>query len=98
MDDLIEGFIRLMNHPTLIGPVNIGNPGEFTMLQLAEMVLEKVGGPSKITYLPLPGDDPKQRQPDISLAKAELEWRPTISLDQGLDTTIHYFRNLLAQA
>ena len=62
VDDLIEGFIRLMNHPTLTGPVNIGNPGEFTMLQLAELVLKKVGGPSKITHLPLPGDDPEAAQ------------------------------------
>lgn len=97
MDDLIEGFIRLMNHPNLTGPVNIGNPGEFTMLQLAELVLKKVGGPSKITFFPLPGDDPKQRQPDITLARKELGWEPTISLDQGLDATISYFRSLLAE-
>jgi UDP-glucuronate decarboxylase len=98
VDDLIEGFIRLMNHPTLTGPVNIGNPGEFTMIQLAELVLKKVGGPSKIAYLPLPGDDPKQRQPDITLAESELGWQPTISLDQGLDATIAYFRNLLSES
>ena len=97
VDDLIEGFIRLMNHPTLTGPVNIGNPGEFTMIQLAELVLKKVGGPSKITFLPLPGDDPKQRQPDITLAKSELGWQPTVPLDQGLDATIDYFRKLLAE-
>jgi len=95
VDDLIEGFVRLMNHPTLIGPVNIGNPGEFTMLQLAEEVLKKIGGKSKITYQPLPGDDPKQRQPDITLASTELGWQPTVSLDQGLDSTIDYFRKLL---
>ncbi len=83
-----------MNHPTLTGPVNLGNPGEFTMLQLAELVLAKVGGPSKIIHLPLPGDDPKQRQPDITLARRELDWSPTISLDQGLDHTIAYFRKL----
>jgi UDP-glucuronate decarboxylase len=98
VDDLVDGFIRLMNHPTLIGPVNIGNPGEFTMLQLADLVLKKVGGPSKISFLPLPGDDPKQRQPDITLAKSELGWKPTISLDQGLDSTIDYFRKLLAES
>jgi len=97
VDDLIEGFVRLMNHPTLTGPVNIGNPGEFTMIQLAELVLQKVGGPSKITFHPLPGDDPKQRQPDITLAKRELGWEPTVELDQGLDSTIRYFRHLLAE-
>lgn len=97
VDDLIEGFVRLMNHPTLVGPVNIGNPGEFTMLQLAELVLKKVGGHSRITYLPLPGDDPKQRQPDISLAHRELGWSPTVTLEEGLDSTIAYFRKLLSE-
>jgi len=96
VDDLIEGFIRLMNQSDLIGPVNLGNPGEFTMLELAEAVLRKVGGPSKITYLPLPGDDPRQRQPDITLAKAALDWQPRVTLDKGLDATIHYFRTLLS--
>ena len=95
-DDLIEGFIRLMNHPSLTGPVNIGNPGEFTMLELAEMVLKKVGGPSKISFLPLPADDPRQRQPDISLASSELGWKPTVPLEEGLDPTIAYFRRSLA--
>jgi UDP-glucuronate decarboxylase len=98
VDDLIEGFVRLMEHPSLLGPVNIGNPGEFTMLELAEKVLAKVGGRSKIIHLPLPGDDPKQRQPDISLAKAELGWSPKVSLDEGLEPTIGYFRRLLAGA
>jgi UDP-glucuronate decarboxylase len=97
VDDLIEGFVRLMRHPDLTGPVNIGNPGEFTMLELAELVLQKTGGKSKISYYPLPGDDPKQRQPDITLAKKELGWEPKVSLDQGLDSTIDYFRNLLAE-
>ena len=96
VDDLIDGFIRLMNHPTLTGPVNLGNPGEFTMLELAELVLKKTGSRSKITFLPLPGDDPKQRQPDISLAQRELAWSPKIPLEQGLDATIDYFRHLLA--
>jgi UDP-glucuronate decarboxylase len=96
VDDLIEGFVRLMNHPSQTGPVNIGNPGEFTMLELAEMVLKKVGGPSKVTYLPLPGDDPKQRRPDISLAEADLGWKPKVALEDGLDPTIEYFRKLLA--
>ncbi len=95
VDDLIEGFIRLMNHPSLTGPVNIGNPGEFTMLELAELVLKKVGGKSKITHLPLPGDDPKQRRPDISLARHELGWEPKVPLEEGLEPTIDYFRKLL---
>jgi UDP-glucuronate decarboxylase len=97
VDDLIEGFVLLMNHPSLTGPVNIGNPGEFTMLELAEMVLQKTGSSSKIVYLPLPGDDPKQRQPDITLASAELGWQPRVTLDVGLDATISYFRELLAE-
>ena len=97
VDDLIEGFVRLMNHPSQTGPVNIGNPGEFTMLELAEIVLKKVGGPSKVTHLPLPGDDPKQRRPDISLAQADLGWKPKVALEDGLDPTIEYFRKLLAE-
>jgi UDP-glucuronate decarboxylase len=97
-DDLIEGFMRLMNHAQLTGPVNIGNPGEFTMLELAELILKKVGGKSKLTFYPLPGDDPKQRCPDISLASQELGWKPEISLDQGLDPTIAHFRKLLSES
>ena len=96
VDDLIEGFIRLMNHPELTGPVNLGNPGEFTILQLAEHVLAKTHSASRIVRLPLPGDDPKQRQPDITLAQTQLGWSPTVALDQGLDATIDYFRKLLA--
>ncbi len=95
VDDMIEGFVRLMNHPSLTGPVNIGNPGEFSMLELAELVLKKVGGASKIRHLPLPGDDPKQRQPDITLARTELGWEPRVSLEEGLDKTIAYFRGLV---
>lgn len=95
VDDLIEGFVRLMNHPSAIGPINLGNPGEFTMLELAELVLKKVGGPSKITFLPLPADDPRQRQPEISMAREVLGWQPTIPLDAGLQPTIQYFRNAL---
>ncbi len=96
VDDLIEGFIRLMEHPNISGPVNLGNPGEFTMLELAELILAKIGGKSRISHLPLPGDDPKQRQPDISLAKSTLGWEPAITLSEGLDPTIAYFRALLA--
>lgn len=95
VDDLIEGFVRLMDHPSLTTPVNIGNPGEFTMLELAEMVIKKIGGKSKITFLPLPGDDPKQRRPYIGLAKNELGWQPTVPLEDGLERTIDYFRHLL---
>ncbi len=95
-DDLIEGFVRLMASPAqLVGPVNLGNPREFTMLELAESVLNKVGGQSKLIFKPLPQDDPKQRRPDISLAKSALDWEPKIQLSDGLDRTIQYFRQLL---
>ncbi len=77
------------------GPVNIGNPQEFSMLELAELILKLVGGTSKIIYEPLPEDDPKQRQPDISLAKENLHWIPKVSLEDGLNETINYFKNLL---
>jgi UDP-glucuronate decarboxylase len=95
VDDLIEGFVRLMNQDKTVGPVNIGNPGEFTMLQLAELVLKKVGGKSTITNLPLPADDPKQRRPDISLAKEMLGWEPKVPLEEGLNRTIEYFRQAI---
>ncbi len=95
VDDLIEGFVRMMNQDKIIGPVNIGNPGEFTMLELAKEVLELTGSKSKIVYKPLPGDDPKMRRPDIALAKSALKWEPTIPLRQGLEKTIVYFDNLL---
>lgn len=98
VDDLIEGFIRLMGHDGITGPVNLGNPSEFTMLELAELILKKVGGKSKLTFHPLPGDDPKQRCPDISLANKELGWKPMLSLDEGLNSTIGYFRKLLSEA
>jgi UDP-glucuronate decarboxylase len=95
VDDLIEGFVRLMDQEKTVGPVNIGNPGEFTMLELAELVLKKVGGKSKITNLPLPADDPKQRRPDITLAKEALGWEPKVPLEEGLDRTIAYFRQAI---
>ena len=96
VDDLVEGMTRMMRTPdNFIGPVNIGNPVEFTMLELAEMVIKLTNSKSKITYLPLPNDDPKQRQPDISLAKEKLEnWQPKIPLEEGLKKTIEYFKNL----
>ncbi len=90
--DLIEGFVRLMNQDETTGPVNLGNPGEFTMIELAETVLRLVGSKSKLVHLDLPADDPKQRQPDISIAKARLDWEPKVSLEEGLKETIAYFR------
>jgi UDP-glucuronate decarboxylase len=97
VDDLIDGLVRLMAAPDEVtGPVNIGNPGEFTMLQLAEKVVGKTGSKSKITFKPLPEDDPKQRRPDITLAKKALGWGPTIQLDEGLDRTIAYFKTQLS--
>jgi UDP-glucuronate decarboxylase len=97
VDDLVEGMIRMMNSkPSFLGPVNLGNPNEFSMLELAEAVIELTGSESKIIHLALPQDDPKQRQPDISLAKAKLEgWEPKIQLRAGLTTTISYFDRLL---
>ena len=96
VDDLIEGFVRLMNtEPGFTGPVNLGNPGEFTMLELAEKVLQLVGGKSRLTFMPLPADDPKQRQPDITLAKDKLSWEPKVPLDEGLKRTVSYFAKLL---
>ncbi len=96
-DDLIEGFLRLMDQDAVIGPVNIGNPGEFTILELAEKVIEQTGSRSKIIHAPLPEDDPKQRQPDISLARDRLGWAPTVSLDDGLGPTITFFDQLLKE-
>ncbi len=92
VDDLIEGFLRLMNQTEIVGPVNIGNPGEFTMLQLAELTLKLVGGKSKIVYQALPSDDPRQRRPDITLAQRVLKWAPTVPLEEGLKRTIAYFK------
>ncbi len=94
-DDLIDGFVRFMAQDRCVGPLNLGNPGEFTMLELAERVLAKVGGRSRITFLPLPQDDPLQRQPDITQARSLLGWEPRIPLDDGLDRTIDYFRRSL---
>ena len=93
--DLIEGFVRLMKQEETIGPVNIGNPGEFTMLELAEQILKIVGSKSKIVHMELPSDDPKQRQPDISLAKKVLDWEPKVPLEEGLKETIAYFKQQL---
>jgi len=97
VDDLVEGMIRMMRtDETVIGPVNIGNPGEFTIKQLAEMVVRMTNSKSKIIYLPKPSDDPKQRRPDITKAKQLLDnWEPLIQLEEGLEKTITYFDNLL---
>jgi len=96
VDDLIRGMMAMMNSPAdVTGPINVGNPVEFTMLELAEKVLHKIGGKSKLCFKPLPGDDPRQRKPDITKAQNVLGWQPTISLDDGLDPTIAYFRKLL---
>jgi UDP-glucuronate decarboxylase len=92
VDDLLEGFVRLMNQGATVGPVNIGNPGEFTMLELAEQVLKLTKSKSKIVHQPLPADDPKQRRPDITLAKKYLKWEPKIPLAEGLKKTIAYFK------
>jgi UDP-glucuronate decarboxylase len=97
VDDLIEGMLRLMDSPAdFTGPVNIGNPGEFTMLELAEKIVQIVGGKASLQFMPLPQDDPRQRQPDISLAKSALGWEPKVALDDGLKETVAYFRKRLA--
>lgn len=97
VDDLIEGMWRLMESPAdFTGPVNVGNPTENTMLELAEAVIRLVGGPSRIEYRPLPSDDPRQRRPDITVARKELDWEPTVALEDGLRETIDYFRHRLA--
>jgi UDP-glucuronate decarboxylase len=96
VDDLIEGFVRLMDSPAdVTGPVNLGNPGEFTIRALAEKVLAMTGSRSKLEFRALPADDPKQRQPDITLAKSRLGWSPMVALDKGLPATIEYFRSLM---
>ncbi|MBK8973272.1 MAG: SDR family oxidoreductase [Hahellaceae bacterium] len=97
VDDLIDGMVRLMNSSKEVtGPINVGNPVEFTIRELAEQVLSKVGGKSQLIFEPLPQDDPRQRQPDISLARSALGWEPRVKLADGLDQTIDYFRTLLA--
>jgi len=92
VDDLLEGFVRLMAQTETVGPVNIGNPGEFTMLELAQEVLKLTGSKSKIVHKPLPSDDPKQRRPDITLAQKYLKWAPKVQLAEGLEKTIAYFK------
>jgi UDP-glucuronate decarboxylase len=99
VDDLVDGMVRLMGTPhDVTGPVNVGNPGEFTMLELANAVLQITGSTSTIDYRPLPQDDPKQRQPNIEIARRELGWEPHIALQAGLERTVDYFRGVLAAA
>ena len=96
VDDLIEGFVRLMNSdPEITGPVNLGNPGEFTMLELANLVIEITGSSSQISYMDLPQDDPRQRQPDIGYARSALGWVPTIQLRDGIVKTVEYFKGVV---
>lgn len=96
VDDLIEGLVRMMNSSAEVtGPMNLGNPGEFTMLELAEKVLKLTGSKSKLTFMPLPKDDPRVRRPNISLANTTLDWKPSVQLGDGLKETIDYFRKVL---
>jgi len=93
---LVEGMIRMMNTDnSVIGPVNIGNPNEFTMLELAQKVIELTSSKSKIVFMPLPSDDPRQRQPNIDLAKSLLKWEPKVQLEEGLKKTIDYFKKVV---
>ncbi|MBJ6727525.1 UDP-glucuronic acid decarboxylase family protein [Geomesophilobacter sediminis] len=95
VSDLIEGMVRMMNAPNFIGPVNLGNPTETTILEFAERIIELTGSKSKIKYEPLPADDPQQRRPDITLARTVLDWEPTVPLQEGLLQTVEYFRSVL---
>jgi UDP-glucuronate decarboxylase len=96
VDDLIDGLVRMMdNELGFAGPVNMGNPGEFTMLELANAVIRLTGSSSRLVFVPLPQDDPRQRQPDITLAAQKLQWQPAVSLEQGLPKTIEFFKSLL---
>jgi UDP-glucuronate decarboxylase len=95
-DDLIDGMVRMMgSRPGFVGPVNIGNPGEFTIKELAEKVIALTGSSSSLVYQPLPADDPLQRKPNITLAQSELGWEPKVMLEEGLKKTIEYFRGLV---
>ena len=96
VDDLVDGLVQMMdNEQGFVGPVNIGNPGEFTMLELANAVIRLTGSRSRLVFVPLPQDDPRQRQPDIALAMQQLQWQPTVSLETGLPKTIEFFKSLL---
>lgn len=96
MEDLIDGLIRLMEIPDdITGPINIGNPDEFTILELAQKIIQLTGSKSEIVFQPLPQDDPQQRRPDITLAKKQLDWEPKLKLEDGLPKTIEYFRQFV---
>jgi UDP-glucuronate decarboxylase len=95
IDDLIDGLLKMMDSGSFVGPVNLGNPNEFTMLELAELVIKMTESKSKIIFKPLPQDDPKQRQPDISVARKFLLWKPEIQLETGLEKTIKYFKDMI---
>jgi UDP-glucuronate decarboxylase len=95
VSDMIEGLVKMMDSDSWTGPVNLGNPAEFTVKQLAELIIKLTGSKSKIVYKPLPQDDPKQRKPDISLAKEKLAWQPSVQLEAGLAKTIEYFKKVL---
>jgi UDP-glucuronate decarboxylase len=98
VDDLVDGFLAMMaSHDELVGPMNLGNPYEFTMLELASLVISVTGSGSELVYQPLPQDDPRQRQPNISLANRELGWAPSIALEDGLERTVRYFRSVLSR-
>lgn len=98
VDDLVDGLVKLMDTPdSFTGPVNVGNPCEFTMLELAQLVIEKVGSSSEVVHQPLPSDDPAQRRPNISLANSIMNWAPSVSLTEGLDKTINYFDALVTE-
>lgn len=97
VDDLIEGMCRMMAAEDFTGPVNLGNPGEFTVLELAEKIIRLTGSSSQVVYRPLPGDDPTQRKPVIDLAKEKLDWEPAVPLEEGLERTVSYFRQLLSE-
>ena len=96
VDDLIEGFLRLMStDDTIVGPINLGNPNEFSVRELAELIIAMTGSRSPLVFKPLPPDDPKQRQPDISLAREKLGWMPKVELRDGLKRTIDYFKSII---
>jgi UDP-glucuronate decarboxylase len=99
VDDMVEGIMRMMNGPDdFVGPVNLGNPGEYSMLELAENILRLTGSKSRLEFQPSPMDDPRRRQPDIGLAKEKLGWEPVVRLQEGLEKTISYFREILGRA
>jgi UDP-glucuronate decarboxylase len=105
VDDLVEGFLRFMDLPAgedakpgFPGPINLGNPEEFSMIELAQLVLKVTGSQSKLVFLPIPLDDPKQRKPDISLARELLNWEPKIKLEQGVIQTVNYFKSILFES